>query len=422
VEELDKRRLYRMPWSMNDNPIGWLETTDKCNIYCLGCYRQQIAGHKPLEELKEDILFFKRWRKVYNISIAGGEPILHPDIVEIVAFIRQQGMEALVLSNGHALTRELLVELKKAGALGIAFHVDSLQKRGPRWNGKTEAELNELREELMELVASVPGLYCNFGMTVYRSNFDQINDVVRWGNKHIDRVHGLVFITFRAAGLDTGVDYYTPTGEKVQPADLGYALEREKAEDAGVTSRDVWAKIRSEFPHYDASAYLGGTQRHDSIKWLMGVQIGLAGGHMLGSIGPRLMEAAQVWHHWFKGTYLTYRRSNRVGRKVFLTGLFDEPVRRAWREYVRTVVRKPLLLFSPVYMQSIGIVQAPDLLPDGRVDMCDSCPDMCVFNGTLINSCRMDEWRLYGGYLRPQYQTGQEAPEEEEHEKVLEGV
>ncbi len=412
MDALDKRRLYRMPWSMNDNPIGWLETTDRCNIYCLGCYRQQIAGHRPLEQLKEDVLFLKRWRNVYNISIAGGEPTLHPNLVDIVAFIRQQGIEALVLTNGHGLTRELLLELKKAGALGIAFHVDSLQRRGPRWNGKSEAELNELREELMELVASVPGLYCNFGMTVYRSNFDQITDVVRWGNQHIDKVHGLVFITFRAAGLEAGVRYYTPDGREITP-ELGYAFrQQEVLEDAGITSEDVWRKIRSEFPHYDAAAYLGGTVRHDSIKWLMGVQIGLGGGYMLGSIGPRLMEAVQVWHHWFKGTYLTYRRSHRIGKYAFLAGLFDEGMRGAWRAYVRAVVRRPRLLFSRLYTQTIGIVQAPDLQPDGRVDMCDSCPDMCVHEGTLVNSCRWDEWRLYGGYLRPQHEVGT-APERE---------
>jgi len=405
MDQLDKRNLYRMPWSMNDNPIGWLEVTDKCNIHCLGCYRQQLAGHMPLEKVKEDVLFLKRWRNVHNISIAGGEPLVHPEILEIVAFIREQGMEPLILTNGHALTRELLVDLKQAGSMGIAFHIDSLQQRSPRWNGKTEAELNELREELMELVASVPGMYCNFGMTVYRSNFNQIVDVMRWGNQHIDKVHGMVFITFRAAGLDTGVDYYTPEGEKVTPDELGYAAEREVAEDAGVTSRDVWAKLRSEFPHYDASSYLNGTQRHDSIKWLLGLQVGLAGGHMLGSIGPRLMEAAQAWRHWKQGTYVAHRPSHRAGPKVFLAGLVDEKVRSAWRAYWRAVARRPLLLLSPIYTQSIGIIQAPDMLSDGRVDMCDSCPDMCVHNGTLVNSCRWDEWRLYGGYLHPQLQT-----------------
>jgi hypothetical protein len=265
-------------------------------------------------------------------------------------------------------------------------------------------------------------MYCNFGMTVYRSNFDQITDVMRWGNQHIDKVHGLVFITFRAAGLDTGVDYYTPTGERITPDELGYAAKQEIAEDAGVTSQDVWAKLRSEFPRYDAAAYLNGTQRHDSIKWLLAVQIGLAGGHMLGSIGPRLMEAAQVWRHWTQGTYVAHRPSHRTGPKVFLAGLADNQVRSAWRDYWQRVARRPLLLFSSIYTQSVGIIQAPDMLSDGRVDMCDSCPDMCVHEGTLVNSCRWDEWRLYGGYLHPQLQSevGDGEVNEEEPERVPE--
>ena len=75
---LDKRNLYRFPWSMNDNPIAWLEITDICNIHCEGCYRQHMTGHKPLEQVKGEILFFKRWRNPDNVSIAGGEPLIHP--------------------------------------------------------------------------------------------------------------------------------------------------------------------------------------------------------------------------------------------------------------------------------------------------------------------------------------------------------
>ena len=71
---LEKSNIYRLPWSKNDNPIGWLEVTDICNLSCLGCYRRKISGHKTLEQIKEEVLFLKRWRKVDNISIAGGEP------------------------------------------------------------------------------------------------------------------------------------------------------------------------------------------------------------------------------------------------------------------------------------------------------------------------------------------------------------
>lgn len=407
---LRKRDIYRLPWSLNDNPIGWLEVTDRCNIYCRGCYRRNLEGHKSLEELKEDILFFKEWRNCYNISIAGGEPLLHPDIVEIVAFIVEQGMQALMLSNGHGLTRELLVALKDAGALGVAFHIDSQQSR-PGWKGKTELELMELRQHYADLVATVPGLYCNFGMTVYNANLPDLPHIVRWGNENIDKVHGLVFICYRGAPEDVPMEYMVGDQKVSIDGELGYTGE--DSSELELTSADVYETLRAELSHYDACSYLGGSQAHDSIKWLIGVQVGRKG-KMYGAIGPRTMEAAQVWHHFVRGTYLTYLRTNRAGKKVFSLSLIDPKIRETTRAWLGDVVRNPLRLFQPVYTQSIGIVQAPDILPDGRADMCDSCPDMAVYDGKLVHSCRMDEFRLYGTYVTVQMPARSEEETEED--------
>ena len=43
----EKSNYYRFPWSNNDNPISWLEITDVCNIFCKGCYRKHLSGHRP---------------------------------------------------------------------------------------------------------------------------------------------------------------------------------------------------------------------------------------------------------------------------------------------------------------------------------------------------------------------------------------
>jgi hypothetical protein len=111
------------------------------------------------------------------------------------------------------------------------------------------------------------------------------------------------------------------------------------------------------------------------------------------------MEVAQAGHHLLTGTYLAYLSEARVGRKVFLMAPWDKTVRRCAANWWGDVIRHPSHLFDGIYIQSIGIIQAPDLLPDGRADMCDSCPDMTVYDGKLINSCRMDEYRLFGGFL-----------------------
>jgi MoaA/NifB/PqqE/SkfB family radical SAM enzyme len=391
---LEKRNLYRLPWSMNDNPIAWLEITDTCNIRCEGCYRQRITGHKTLDEIKTEIAFFKKWRNPDNVSIAGGEPLIHPQIVEVIAHIAQNGLKPIILTNAMALTPELLRELKKAGLAGFTVHIDSLQNR-PHWKDKTEGDMNELRQQVTDMVAAAGGLYLVFNSTVYPSTFGQIPDVVRWGQQNFGRVHGLVFITYRTATSETSIA--TDTADRqVDLTRLSYVKDR--FDEKFITSPEVNDLLAEILPEYEAAGYLGGSIRHDSYKWLAGALIG-SRQQVYGSVGKTTMEVAQAGHHLLKGTYLAYLSQAEVGRKVFLMAPWDKTVRQAARRWWGDVVRHPARLFDGIYIQSIGIIQAPDLLPDGRADMCDSCPDITYFDGKLVNSCRLDEYRLFGGFL-----------------------
>ncbi|HEY4688634.1 MAG TPA: radical SAM protein [Anaerolineae bacterium] len=391
---LDKRDIYRLPWSKNDNPIGWLEVTDICNLKCLGCYRQKISGHKTLDQIKEEVLFLKRWRNCDNISIAGGEPLMHPDILDVVAFIAQNGIKPIMLTNGVKLDRETLVALKKAGLAGFTIHIDSYQGR-PHWREKNEVETNALRQHFADLIHDVGGLYVVFNSTVYPSTVQYIPEMVRWAQHNIDRVHGLVFICFRTAPLEEEVTYQRGDA-MVDARFLSYASETQP--DRNITSYEVHDVIKQDIPEFDASGYLGGTWKVDSIKWLAGAMIGTKR-RMYGSIGPKTMELAQAGHHLFTGRYLAYLSCSKVGRKVFWMSLVDKTVRATARRYFGDVLRHPLRLFESIYVQSIGVIQAPDIMPDGTADMCDSCPDMTYWNGELINSCRMDEYRLFGGFV-----------------------
>ncbi len=391
---LDKRDMYRLPWSLNDNPIAWLEVTDICNLHCEGCYRQHITGHKTLEQVKEEVLLFKRWRNPDNVSIAGGEPLIYPHIVDLVAFIAQNRIKPIILTNGMALNAALLRELKRAGLAGFTLHVDSHQER-PHWKGKTEADLNALRQEYADLIARETELYVVFNSTVYPSTLNEIPDVVRWGQANMDRVHGLVFITYRTA--TTGAHVARDAGDQV--VDLGQlSYARESFEETFVTAPDVCRVITETCPVFQPAAYLGGTVRHDSFKWTISAVIGSKQG-VFGSVGKQTMEFAQAGHHLFKGAYLAYLSETRFGRAVFFLSPWDKEVRQAAGRWMNSVLKRPASLFEPVHLQSIGIIQAPDLMPDGRADMCDSCPDITIHQGQFVNSCRMDEYRLFGGFL-----------------------
>ncbi len=390
---LEKSELYRLPWSMNDNPIAWLEITDTCNLACEGCYRKHLAGHKPIEQIREEVRFFQKWRNPDNVSIAGGEPLLHPQIIDIVAFIAESGLKPILLTNGVHLTDDVLRELRRAGLTGFTIHVDSRQGR-PDWRDADEAALNDLRQQMTDRITAVGGMLVVFNSTVYPETAAQIPHVVRWARANIGRVHGLVFITYRGAStLDTIARH---DGHDVNLAALGYA--REHVPEDLVTAPQVYEWIKQAAPEYEPAAYLGGTIAHTSYKWLIAAQVGRAG-RMYGSLGKRGMEIAQAGHHLLAGTYLAYPRDARLGARVFILSLWDRSLRGAARAWLGDVVRHPRRAFDPVVVQSIGIIQAPDLVADGRADMCDSCPDMTVWNDTLVNSCRMDEYRMFGGMV-----------------------
>lgn len=386
-----KTNFYRFPWSKNDNPIGWLEITDICNIHCKGCYRQKITGHKSLDEIKEEISLFKEWRNCDNISISGGEPLLHPDITEIVAWVWKHKMKPILLTNAVLLTRDKLRELKDAGLKGLTMHIDSFQKR-PQWKGKNEKELNELRMYYADMAHEIGGLFCSFNSTVYAENFKYIPAIVAWANKHISKVHSIIFITYR--GVPESDDFeYIAGDKKVEVKDV-ITYTSKPDEQIDITSVNVYNILKQNIPHYDASGYLGGTYSIDAYKWFVGSLIATKK-EILGCFGKKGLEISQVLHHLKYGTYPAYLFSNRVGRKAFLLSFFDPKVRKALGRYMKN----PLNIFRSVYAQGIGIIQAPDVTREGA-DMCDSCPDLTWYQGNLVNSCRLDELRKYGDFIR----------------------
>ena len=165
-KKLDHRKLYRLPWSVTDNVISWLEPTKECNIYCDGCYSANAKGsHKSLAQVSADLDVFEKFRQTDAVSVAGGDPLVHPQIVEVVRMIAARGLKPVVNTNGHGLTPALLRGMKGAGLAGFTFHVDSLQTR-PGWKGATEIELNDLRQQYADQVAEVGGLSCAFNSTL----------------------------------------------------------------------------------------------------------------------------------------------------------------------------------------------------------------------------------------------------------------
>jgi len=395
---LDHRELYRLPWSATDNAIAWLEPTKKCNLACLGCYRENDPrGHKTLEEVRTDLEVFQRYRKVDGVSIAGGDPLVHPQIVEIVRMVAGEGLKPIVNTNGLALTEDLLAALKDAGVAGFTFHIDSKQGR-PGWKTSDERELCELRQHYAEMVAAAGGIGCSFNATVYEDTLRYVPDLVDWAQRNIEIVNTIVFIAFRAGVVGGGFDHYV-RGEKVDFSEVPYTTEDQTPHE--LSSTDIVAEIRTRFPDFAPAAYLNGTEQLDSFKWLLSGRLGTPE-RIYGYVGPRSMELAQTFHHLRTGRYLAYTAPEMLahGRSMLALSALDRRLRGVGRRWLAAGARNPARLMERLRFQSIMIIQPADIDSAGHQNMCDGCPDMTVWNGKLVWSCRLEEPEKYGDFVQ----------------------
>lgn len=392
---IQRDKLYRFPWSKTDNPGGWVEVTDECNLKCPGCYRHTLEGHRSLEDIKADILLCHQLTNCDRMAIAGGEPLLYPHICEVVAFINQHKMKPVLLTNGEKLTKELAQEFKRAGLAKYHFHVDSGQRR-PGWEGKNEAEMNELRQHFADLCWDVGGVQCGYNITIFRSSLDYLPDIVSWCRENIHKVQHVSLVAVRGIPISESIEYKVD-GRTIDATQFQHTFKDSCAID--ISTDEMFGLLENHFKTYQASAYLGGTLDPNTYKFLVTINMGSKGGYY-GIMGAKSLEIIQAFYHLAKGRYFTFLRNQKVGKKAFALSAFDKDLRQSSWNYLKACAKNPLLIFDAIYVQSVSLQQPNEYLRGGA-NLCDGCMNMMVYEGQLINSCRLDEYRMMGGLIYP---------------------
>jgi hypothetical protein len=389
---VDTRALYRMPWTMADNGFSWLEPTRECNMRCEYCYQRNLSGSaKPLEEIEHELEVLFRLRRADTLLIAGGEPLTHPQIVDVVRLARRYCSKPALLTNGAALTPALTRELKAAGAVGLVFHVDAGQQR-PGWMGANEAQLNALRQEFADLSARC-GLVCGYNTTILPSTLAQVPDIVRWTFTNIDKVLVNVLIPVRGACAQDPWDYYAGA-ERLNIEATPYATKHY----AALGARDICEQVWKVEPAYAFHSYLGGTVRADVPKWLFGTHLGTRAGPV-GYLGPRAAEILQSASHLARGRFLgfTTRGLNRWAAGLLLAlAPVDRGLRGLALRVLRRVLLRPWSALQPLRLQNLVVMQPHDVLANGEQDECDGCPNKTYWNGRLVSECRKEDYLLFG--------------------------
>lgn len=103
---------------------GIFAITSKCNCRCQMC---DIRKNKPMNMRYSDItrtLNFMAENKFLIAYFTGGEPSLHPNLVEAVRYADRLGLVTSLTTNG-TISPDMLEDLKEAGLYALSISIDS---------------------------------------------------------------------------------------------------------------------------------------------------------------------------------------------------------------------------------------------------------------------------------------------------------
>src|ERR1700723_1810209 len=87
----------------------------RCNLDCGYCNEyDNVSKPVPLEEMKRRLDLLADMG-TSMITISGGEPLLHPELEEVIRHMRKHGMYTGMIPNGFLLRKDRIETLNDAG-------------------------------------------------------------------------------------------------------------------------------------------------------------------------------------------------------------------------------------------------------------------------------------------------------------------
>ena len=130
-EIVPKRALERRPI------VVW-NITRACNLKCVHCYNDSGAG-KPSNEVstdkaKEVIDDLARFGAP-SLLFSGGEPLMRPDLFELIEYAVGKGLRTVISTNGTLITEEKAAIIKKRGVSYVGISLDGIGPINDKFRG-----------------------------------------------------------------------------------------------------------------------------------------------------------------------------------------------------------------------------------------------------------------------------------------------
>jgi MoaA/NifB/PqqE/SkfB family radical SAM enzyme len=120
-------RMIAKGLASTDHPLlAHLIPIRRCNLSCTYCNEfDEVSPPVPIETLHSRVDRLAQLGTTV-ITISGGEPLLHPQLDDLIRRMRSHGMIAGLITNGYLLTADRIQKLNAAGLDHLQISIDNV--------------------------------------------------------------------------------------------------------------------------------------------------------------------------------------------------------------------------------------------------------------------------------------------------------
>ena len=176
---------------MSDQPpvVVW-NITNTCNMSCPHCYSGATTSKHErglnFDQLKQIAMRLREYG-IRIVVLSGGEPLMRPDLEQLVAFLKSQNMIVHLSSNGVLMDLNRAMALKSAGVGYTGISIDGLPAFNDGYRGFGDA-FNHAFAGIDAVHLS--GMKSGLRITMHRDNIGDIGELLALAAEHrVDRFY-----------------------------------------------------------------------------------------------------------------------------------------------------------------------------------------------------------------------------------------
>lgn len=169
---------HLLQFSADKKPVVVWNVGRRCNLRCVHCYSQSRnvdysgeLSHAEGLRLIDDLAGFG----CPVLLFSGGEPLMRPDIFELIEHAAAKKMRAVISTNGTLITQEVAKQVKAAGLSYVGISLDGLEATNDRFRGVAGAFKDALAGVRNCLAM---GVKVGLRFTMTRNNFHDVSGIL----------------------------------------------------------------------------------------------------------------------------------------------------------------------------------------------------------------------------------------------------